>query len=202
MLKICLGTMIALAAFTTAAMAASAPAEPTGEWAVEGDVAHVRVENCGGQLWGIVSWEKSPGTDSFNPDPGKRARPTLGMPILLGMAPAQPNRWDGEIYNSNDGKTYSAHISLTDSETLRVEGCVLGFLCGGQNWTRVDATASIKGAPKGNSIPSRSARAQAPGAKMAANSDVCSAAASQPKPASQGQWQDNQHWDNQNYKRW
>jgi uncharacterized protein (DUF2147 family) len=199
MLKVCIGTMFALATFTTAAAAAAAPPPgPLGEWAVEGGVAHVEIENCGGQLWGIVSWEKSPGTDSNNPDPAKRTRPTLGMPILLGMTPAEPNRWDGEIYNSNDGKTYSAHIGLVNSDTLRVEGCVLGFLCGGQNWTRVKqgATASMKG----NAIPSRAARAQAPapGGKNAApaSSEVCSAAG-EAQPTNQDGWQNNQngrHW--------
>ncbi len=190
MLKVCFGTMIALAALTTASTAAPTAAGPTGEWAVEGGVAHVRVEDCGGQMWGIVSWEQTPGTDANNPDPSKRARPTLGMPILLGMAPAQPNRWDGEIYNSNDGKTYSAHISMVTPDTLRVEGCVLGFLCGGQNWTRVapTTTGSVKGATgakgttsavKGSAIPSGSVRAQAPGGSKvasAAQSEVCSAA--------------------------
>jgi uncharacterized protein (DUF2147 family) len=198
MLKICIGTVIAFAAFTTAVTdAAAATNEPTGEWAVEGDLAHVRIEKCGGQLWGIVSWEKSPGTDSKNPDPSKRARPTLGMPILLGMAPGQQNRWDGQIYNSNDGKTYAAHISLASADTLRVEGCVLGFLCGGQSWSRVETTASVKGA----AIPSHSVRAQAPGAKTAAGSEVC-AAASQAKPAAQDGWHGEQHWDNQNSRRW
>jgi len=200
MLKQSIGTMIALAALTTAGMAAPAT-EPTGEWAVEGGVAHVRIENCGGQFWGIVSWEKSPGTDSNNPDPNKRTRPTLGMPILLGMAPAQQNRWDGEIYNSNDGKTYSAHISLANQDTLKVEGCVLGFLCGGQNWSRVqpETTASIKGAQKGNALPPRNARAQAPGAKTAAaSSEVCAAAAEAKPAAEQNGWQQN----NQGWKRW
>jgi len=69
-----------------------------------------------------------------------RSRATLGMPILLGMTPSQSNRWDGQIYNSQDGHTYSASISLLDPNTLRVQGCFLGFLCGGENWTRVAAT--------------------------------------------------------------
>ena len=160
MVRVSIAAMAALAASWSPVSAS--PAEPLGEWAVEGNVAHVQIENCSGRLWGIVSWEKTPGgIDANNPDPGKRSRPTLGMPILLGMAPAQPNRWDGQIYNSMDGRTYEAHISLAADDVLRVEGCVLGFLCGGQNWTRVkDATGSTKGA----AIPNRSVRAQAPGA--------------------------------------
>ncbi len=113
-------------------------AEPTGEWLVAEGVAHVRIDNCDGALWGVISWEKRPGgRDKENPDPKKRSRPTLGIPVLLAMKQAGPNLWEGEVYNAQNGRTYSASISLVDSDTLRIQGCVLGFLCGGENWTRI-----------------------------------------------------------------
>jgi uncharacterized protein (DUF2147 family) len=112
-------------------------AEPIGEWLVEGGYGQVRIEKCGDQLWGIVSWEKTAGVDRNNPDATKRDRPTLGLPVLRGMAPTGPNRWEGEIYNTEDGRVYSSNISLASDDVLRVQGCVLGFLCGGQDWTRV-----------------------------------------------------------------
>ena len=126
-------------------------AEPLGEWLVENGSAHIRIDNCGGALWGIVTWEKSPGRDNENPDPALRGRPTLGMPILLDMKP-NGDRWEGEIYNPENGKLYQSNIRLSAPNTLRVEGCVLGFLCGGQSWTRVADTAtsgSARGAQKG-----------------------------------------------------
>jgi uncharacterized protein (DUF2147 family) len=111
-------------------------AEPIGEWLVTDGYAHIRVEKCGDQYWGVVSWEKEAGMDTNNPDPAKRNRPTLGMPVLLAMKATQPNRWDGQIYNSENGKTYTGNISLSSQDVLRVEGCLLIF-CGGQDWTRV-----------------------------------------------------------------
>jgi uncharacterized protein (DUF2147 family) len=129
--RICFGLM-ALALSTGLGLAA----EPIGEWLVADGVAHIRVEKCGDQYWGVVSWEQQPGMDANNPDPAKRNRPTLGMPVLLGMKATQPNRWDGQIYNSENGKTYTGNISLTSQDVLRVEGCLLIF-CGGQDWTRV-----------------------------------------------------------------
>jgi uncharacterized protein (DUF2147 family) len=111
---------------------------PTGEWMVAKQIARIKIADCDGRLWGVVTWEAQPGIDKKNPDPILRSRPTLGMPILLGMAPSKTNQWDGKIYNSEDGHTYSANISLLDPNTLRVQGCFLGFLCGGENWTRVD----------------------------------------------------------------
>jgi uncharacterized protein (DUF2147 family) len=112
---------------------------PAGEWLVAKQYARIKIADCDGQLWGVVAWEARPGgVDRKNPDPNLRSRPTLGMPILLGMTPSKkPNQWDGQIYNSEDGHTYSASISLLDQNTLRVQGCFLGFLCGGENWTRV-----------------------------------------------------------------
>ena len=113
-------------------------ADPTGQWMVEKGYARIRIENCGNSIWGAVVWELTPGTDSKNPDATKRGRPTLGMPVLLDMKPVDPNKWSGKIYNSEDGQTYSSNISLPSPDVLRVQGCVLGILCGGENWTRVN----------------------------------------------------------------
>jgi hypothetical protein len=60
------------------------------------------------------------------------------MPVLLGMRQSNDNKWEGEIYNAQNGRTYNASISLRDENTLKVEGCVLSVLCGGENWTRVE----------------------------------------------------------------
>ena len=135
--------------------------DPIGEWLVAKQYARIKIVDCNGRLWGVVAWEAEPGTDSKNPDPNLRTRPTLGMPILLGMQPtSNPNRWDGQIYNSQDGHTYSANISLLDPATLRVQGCFLGFLCGGENWTRVEPqdTQSVPPAQKTPSKPTTTGR--------------------------------------------
>lgn len=117
---------------------ATAAATPLGEWLVSKQLARIKIVDCDGRLWGVVSWEQHPGIDGKNPDPRLRSRPTLGMPILLGMTQSKADQWDGQIYNSQDGNTYSANIKLLNATTLRVQGCVFGILCGGENWTRVD----------------------------------------------------------------
>jgi uncharacterized protein (DUF2147 family) len=127
-------------------------ADPTGEWMVEKGYAKVRIESCGNSLWGAVSWEQTPGVDSKNPDPSKRTRPTLGMPVLLDMKPVEPNKWVGQIYNSENGQTYSSNISIGSSpDILLVRGCVLGFLCGGEDWTRVKDDPAAGAASTGGS---------------------------------------------------
>ena len=147
---------------------------PTGEWMVAKQLARIKIADCDGRLWGVVTWEANPGIDKKNPDPNLRTRPTLGMPILLGMAPSKANQWDGRIYNSEDGHTYSANISLLDPNTLRVQGCFLGFLCGGENWTRVEpdvtTTASTQRTPTKSASGNRKVTSNVP----EPTDDVCS----------------------------
>lgn len=124
--------------------------EAAGEWLVSDRTAQIRVLSCGGALWGVVSWEQTPGgRDSHNPDGAKRDRPTLGIPILLNMAPSDPGKWEGEIYNAENGRTYDGSITLRSANTLHVEGCVMGFLCGGEDWTRTQARSNPVGAAPG-----------------------------------------------------
>lgn len=126
----------------TAQPATTEAPDPTGEWLTAKGYAKIRIVDCSGRLWGVVSWETYPSVDDKNPDPSKRNRPTLGMPILLGMTHTDRNKWSGEIYNSKDGHTYSASISLLNPDVLKVQGCVFGIFCGGENWTRVTQTAT------------------------------------------------------------
>ena len=135
------------------ALALPAHADPTGEWRVENGRAHIRVVLCEGRLWGVVSWEDTPGTDAENPDPSKRNRPILGIPIILGMNPVRSNRWEGSIYNAQNGKTYQATVTQRRPDVLEVEGCVLsGWVCSGEDWTRVKP-ASTPPPPPGNMAP-------------------------------------------------
>src|SRR5262245_64500004 len=99
----------ALTALTSPALAA----EPTGDWLVAEKTAVIRVSPCGSALCGHIVWTKGPaGTDRNNPDPAKRSRSIIGLETLVHMKPAGANKWEGEIYNAQDGKIYSGNISL------------------------------------------------------------------------------------------
>ncbi|MCK1389558.1 DUF2147 domain-containing protein [Bradyrhizobium sp. 1] len=132
-------------------------ADPTGDWRVADGVANIRVAQCNGSMWGAVSWEKQPGgRDENNPDVSKKNRPTLAMPTLIDMKKKPgADQWEGQVYNAQDGQTYSATITPTGTDQLEIKGCVMGFLCGGETWTRVGppiplspANAMAKGATK------------------------------------------------------
>jgi uncharacterized protein (DUF2147 family) len=117
---------------------------PIGEWITEDGQGRVRIRACGQALCGVIAAADPSETDRHNPDANKRNRPLLGTPVLIDMKSVNNKRWEGEIYNAKNGKTYASNIMLKNPDVLRVEGCVFGgFFCGGQDWIRA------KDAPKG-----------------------------------------------------
>src|ERR1700753_394141 len=96
-----LRTVTYSALFLATGLARAFAADPTGDWRVADGVANIRVAECSGDIWGVVSWEKNPGGRDFhNQDVAKRSRPTLGMPILIDMKKkAGVDQWEGQVYN-------------------------------------------------------------------------------------------------------
>jgi hypothetical protein len=124
-------------------------------------------------MWGAVAWEKTPGgRDKNNPDASKQNRPTLGMPILIDMKKkAGVDQWEGQVYNAKDGQSYSSTIKPIGSDQLEIQGCVLGFLCGGETWTRIappipssPTNSMAKGAPKATGALPKTAAPATPAA--------------------------------------
>jgi uncharacterized protein (DUF2147 family) len=137
-----------LAIFAALLAAPSARAQgtsgPSGIWLTQAGDARVKVSKCGGGLCGVIVSLKEPidpatgkpQVDDKNPNPALAKRSMIGLPLFSGMRPAGPNKWSGQIYNADDGKSYHSNISVSGPDTLKVEGCV-GALCGGETWTRV-----------------------------------------------------------------
>lgn len=127
---------------------AAAAADATGLWLTEGGKARVRIAKCGGDaLCGTIVSLKEPNDaetgkpkwDRNNSDPAKRSRLIVGVQVILGMKSSGPDKWKGEVYNAEDGKTYSGYLTLTGANSLKLEGCALGgLICRAQNWTRTN----------------------------------------------------------------
>lgn len=129
---------------------ASASAEtgkdPSGTWLTEDGRAKIRIDRCGAgqaQVCGKVVWLKvattdagTPRTDIKNPDPKKRTRPVIGLPLIEGLKPDE-QKFSGEIYNVEEGKTYQVSLERESPSELSVSGCLLKVLCGSQTWTKV-----------------------------------------------------------------
>jgi uncharacterized protein (DUF2147 family) len=166
-------TIVYSGVFLATGFNAALAADPTGDWKVADGVANIRVAQCSGNMWGVVAWEKTPGgKDKSNPDAAKQSRPTLGMPILIDMKKKPGvDAWEGEVYNAKDGQLYSSTIKPVGTDQLEIQGCVLGFLCGGETWTRVGppipsspANSMAKGAPKGPAGAAPAPKTAAPAA--------------------------------------
>jgi uncharacterized protein (DUF2147 family) len=125
----------------------AASADPVGTWLTEGGKSHIKIAKCGGALCGTIVWLKEPNdpetgkpkVDKLNVDAGKRSRPIVGVPIVIDMKPNGDKKWSGQVYNAEDGKTYSGNLMEQGPNSVRLEGCAMGGLvCKGQNWTRVN----------------------------------------------------------------
>ena len=144
---------IAAAALLTAVLLApigstqAAAADPTGIW-MKPDAerpARIEVRKCGkSQLCAKIIWLENPKDskgkplrDIRNSDTSQRGRAILGLPLFNGFSPSGPNAWAGQIYNPEDGNTYSATLTLVSQKQIVLKGCkAFGLLCGQKIWVR------------------------------------------------------------------
>ncbi|WP_457795509.1 DUF2147 domain-containing protein [Methylocystis sp. S23] len=122
--------------------------------------------------------------------------------VLRHAAKTGPNSWKGDLFNPEDGKTYTGKIAYEAPNQLTLTGCLVAFLCQSETWTRISgppkpaAPAESKGdaksegkndskaakAPAGDSAkaPDKGADKGAPAAKAAAGQDAKSAKPAKP----------------------
>jgi uncharacterized protein (DUF2147 family) len=119
--------------------------EATGTWRMANGKVTVRVSRCGPNLCGtVVGLRKprdrkgKPRLDKENPNPTLRSRPVMGLTIMRNMRANGAGRWSGTIYNPDDGKTYSAYMTLDNAKTMQVEGCVAGIFCRNMKFIKLD----------------------------------------------------------------
>ena len=150
-----------LAGLSMLAMSAVAQAAspPDGIWYTKGEESIIKVHPCGADadaLCGTLVWLKEPKeadgslkVDKLNKDPSKKNKPMVGLDILLNMKAAD-DHWKGKAYNPEDGKLYDITFSPKEDDTADLRGCVLGFLCQTEQFTRAkevpggDPTASAE----------------------------------------------------------
>jgi len=133
-----------LALLLLAAASVGAWAEPTGVWR-DKDGGTIRVEHCGADFCAAVASVNpprdpatgQPWTDKHNPDATKRSRPLIGVPVLVAMKPSGTRRWSGTLYDTDTGRTLNGNLVEIDSGTIRIEGCIMAGLCGGEELRRV-----------------------------------------------------------------
>jgi uncharacterized protein (DUF2147 family) len=124
-----------------------------GDWMVASRDAVVRISDHNGVYEGSLVWLLrskygiQDGAERFghlivdlhNPNPALRDRPLLGLTMLTDLKFDGRDGWDGgHVYNSQDGHTYGAKVTLLNHETLKLRGFLGIPLLGGSTlWTRV-----------------------------------------------------------------
>lgn len=136
------------------------------------------------------------------------ARGTEQMPdgaaapeILRNAAKNGANSWKGDLFNPEDGKTYGGSVTYDSTTKLTLTGCLMGFLCQSETWTRqtyAKPAAAAKEAAKPKAKPAEAepvetkpaaapapapAPTTAPKAAPAAKPAAPKPAAPKPKPA-------------------
>ena len=113
-----------------AVLAASAPpaiaSELTGIWMRDDGSAKLRFSACGGDaICGFLAWKKEPGGSA-----------KIGQRLFSGMKPNGKDSWAGTAFNPDDGKHYTAKLTLS-GDRLVTAGCVFGgLICQSFDWTR------------------------------------------------------------------
>jgi uncharacterized protein (DUF2147 family) len=118
--------LLVAAAIGSASAAMATANDATGIWIRDDGSAKLRFSPCGGgALCGFLAWKK---------DPDGPAR--IGQKLFFDMKPKGENAWAGRAFNPNDGKSYTAKLTLS-GDHLVTAGCVLGgLICKSFDWTR------------------------------------------------------------------
>lgn len=146
--------LLSVTAFAAQAQSSSpAAADPRGRWITANGNLEVEVAPCGTALCGTVT--KVLGNRSMAPGGGSMqaadGRPALGMTLLQDFKPVDasdasrsPTEWAGQIYNRENGKTYSCNMTVSTAGNAAGElvlHAYVGLPLFGktQRWTRAAA---------------------------------------------------------------
>jgi uncharacterized protein (DUF2147 family) len=133
----------------------AASADPTGYWKKPDAERESKIEvfKCGKKktnLCAKIAWLKEPNDskgkplhDVRNENPSLRGRPILGLPIFTDLVPSAPSTWNGKIYNPEDGRTYTATLTVVSRKQILLKGCKAWLLCGERNWFRTPPPEAI-----------------------------------------------------------
>jgi uncharacterized protein (DUF2147 family) len=112
-----------------------------GVWSNPKGTVQVRTGSCGDKLCGWVVWASPKAQDDARK---AGAAPLIGTALLRGYRSSGTAQWAGEVFVPDRQASYTSTITLIDSQTLRVSGCILGgLLCKSQLWHRVPAAGAL-----------------------------------------------------------
>ncbi len=144
-------TILSIALLITTLSAAPKADDPDallGKWLSSKKRNQVLIYKQGDKYYGKVVWmlepndpvTNKPKLDVENPDEKMRSQPVINLLVVKNLTYQGKRTWGGgEVYNPEDGRTYSCEVKLKDASTLDIRGYVMGinFLGQTRTWTRV-----------------------------------------------------------------
>ena len=133
-------TLIAAALAVSPVAAATAQTiEPYGVWLRAESGTAFDFYNCADKLCAKVIAVTKP-----------EDKKAIGTVILRNAVKNEDGDWAGDLYNTQDGKTYAGTISVKNPAELTLTGCLISFLCKSETWQRArdqSAASTPNGAP-------------------------------------------------------
>lgn len=140
-MKHSIAALLAAAAISLGAGSASAQSaeDAFGTWRHPDNGSLINLYKCGSGLCAkIAKINDGQKTDDKNPDASKRSRPIIGLVIMSGAQKSGANTWKGQLYNRENGGTYSGTLTVKSKNALDLSGCTAVVLCKTTTWTRVN----------------------------------------------------------------
>lgn len=116
-----------------------------GLWWTDDKRAKIEIYKKGNEYWGKIAWLKDPLDkngkpikDANNPDEELAKKPIIGLNLISGFS-FERGKWvDGEVYDPDNGKTYSCVMKLKGNK-LEVRGYI-GLTMFGRTvvWTQAE----------------------------------------------------------------
>ena len=119
-------TILAAACAMIGFAGAADAAEPYGAWPRPSTGSQVRFYDCGGKLCAKVVAVKE-----------AARKGEVGKSILHGAVKSGENTWKGDLTDAGTGKVYAGTVTLQGTGALSLQGCIGGFLCESETWTKV-----------------------------------------------------------------
>lgn len=119
-------TILAAACAMIGFAGAADAAEPYGVWLRPPTGSQVRFYDCGGKLCAKVVAVKE-----------AARKGEVGKSILHGAVKSGENTWKGDLTDAGTGKVYAGTVTLQGTGALSLQGCIGGFLCQSETWTKV-----------------------------------------------------------------
>lgn len=106
-----------------------------GVWRNPAGTVGVRTEYCGSNLCGVIV-RAAPAAVADAQKAG--VSPLVGVHLLQSFVKVDTGAWSGTAFVPDMNIHVSAHVSLTDTNRMKISGCEFGGLvCKSQEWTRV-----------------------------------------------------------------